>query len=291
MPLFSDPTPRVERKDSLCTVVSVGAESTTHTGKTGVVSWKGRNYGCTIIGSVAAGDKAHFIQTKDGHVWAIKAGSYYRSAYPKRPEEWARKAPASLAILELMKGNPRDRVFQTGKIKAVGANTATVNLRGKDVTAPVAFEGSEKAPPTSLAGKNGLYSSVEKSHIVYDKALVKHEKTISLSIYSGYAQGEIWWVSQWPGPWPWPGGTYSYVYRWYVDTDAVLAYWQAQLGKWFYADSPSGPPISPDRTIEDIDWPSTMVYYSQSISSYHAYATGRLTAYSDSENFEWRYIP
>lgn len=163
MPLFSDPTPRIERSDSFCTVVSVGAESTTHTGKTGVVSWKGRNYGCTIIGSVAAGDKAHFIQTKDGHVWAIKAGSYYRSAYPKRPGEWAKKAPASLAILELMKGNPRDRVFQSGIIKSVGTNTATVNLRGKDVLLPTKFEGASKSPSVAM---------VEKSGICFDNSLI-----------------------------------------------------------------------------------------------------------------------
>jgi hypothetical protein len=203
--LFIDPTPLVETegKTSFCTVVSVGAESTTTTGKAGIVSFKGKQYPATLIGAgLAAGSKCHFIQTggmddEQVRTWGVKFGTYYQTIYPKPGKEWADKNPAALALLEMLKENPREKTFQTGILKSSGA-TPSLLLGGKAVSVPAKFATESKIVPVVSIGKHCLvFLGKQNKHVIVHTAPLTTNFNITAATRP-YIRGGLTFSATWP---------------------------------------------------------------------------------------------
>lgn len=135
MSRFYDPVPVIEK--SMPGIAGVAASAGVHDGDI-FVNWNAGRVVAKLKGdSVAIGDSVKVVGIEN-RIFALKAAGGYPSTQKKQLSSWKNKAPASAAIRQIMKDNPRRKKYQIEKVISYDAITATAELSSGD-SLPVAF--------------------------------------------------------------------------------------------------------------------------------------------------------
>lgn len=127
--LTYDPTPGAEPWVPYATGKATTGGST---GDTVTVEFMGRTYpGCRVLGTISAGDMVSLVVAR-GTSWAIELAGQIPTSIPRRLDGWGAKKPASIALRQLLDGNPRRYKYQPVRVLGAGSAAGTARCTFPD---------------------------------------------------------------------------------------------------------------------------------------------------------------